>query len=80
MKKLLSMVLMLSMVFGFTYTFAYKPSDDKLHCKVCNNTHFINSKRLTKFTIENGEPVIRTGSFYKCSDCGMLSDIRVHSK
>lgn len=74
------MVLVCSMLCGFTYTFTYKPSDDKLHCRVCNNTHFVTSKRLTKFIVENGETVIRTGSFYKCSDCGMLSDIKVQSK
>lgn len=77
MKYLFKVVLACTFVFGFTYTFAYKPDDEKLHCKVCNSTHFTSSRKITKFTGEGDSRVINSGVFYKCSDCGMISDVMV---
>ena len=66
------------MVFGFTYTFAYKPSDDKLHCKICNSTHFIPSKKMSKFIGEDEQRVISTGIFHQCANCSALTDVKVN--
>lgn len=78
MKYLIKIVIACSMVFGFTYTFAYKPNDDKLHCKICRNTHFIPSQKLSKFVGEGDSRIISTGIFHKCADCGALTDVKVN--
>jgi hypothetical protein len=80
MKYLVKIVLVCSMVFTFGYTFGYKPNDNQLHCKVCDKSYFVPSKRITKFGIENGETVLKTASFYKCAHCGFLSDVKVNDK
>lgn len=78
MKYLFKITLACSMVFGFTYTFAYKPNDEKLHCRVCSNTHFYPSNKITKFVGQGDSRVVSTGVFYKCSDCGMVSDVKLN--
>ena len=77
MKHLIKVVLACSMLFGFTYTFAYKPNDGKLHCKICDQTHFITSRKITKFSGEGDDRTVKSGVFYKCADCGFLTDIQV---
>lgn len=78
MKDVLKITLACVMVFGFTYSLAYKPNDDKLHCKVCNGTHFVPSKKFTKFINQNEDRVLKSASFYKCSNCGSTTDIVVY--
>ncbi len=78
MKNILKITLACIMVFGFTYSFAYKPDDGKLHCKVCNNTHFVPSKKFTKFINQDEERVLKSASFYTCSSCGSTTDIVVY--
>lgn len=78
-KPLLTLALICSFIIGCTYTFNDR-SNSKLHCKICDKSYFVVSKRITKFTVENGEPVLRTDNFYKCAHCGFLSDVRVNAK
>ena len=77
MKYLIKIVLACSFVFGFGYTFAYRPNDNQLHCKICNYTHFTPSKKITKFSGEGDNRVIKSGVFYKCGDCGFVTDVQV---
>jgi len=77
MKYLFKLSLVCSFIFGFAYTFAYKPNDDKLHCKICDNTHFIPSAKITKFIGDMDNRKIAAGIFYKCAHCGALTDFKV---
>jgi hypothetical protein len=77
MKYLFKLLLVCSLVFGFGYTFAYKPNDDRLHCKVCNDTHFVPSAKITKFIGDMDNRTITSGIFYKCAHCGALTDIKL---
>jgi hypothetical protein len=78
MKNILSVFLACSMVFSFSYGFAYKPDDGKLHCKVCSGTHFVPTKKYTKFIGEGDNRFLKSASFYKCSKCGSPTDLIVN--
>jgi hypothetical protein len=77
MKNILSVALACVMVFGFTYGFAYKPEDGKLHCKVCSGTHFVASRKYTKFVGKGDNRILKSASFFQCSKCGNPTDIVV---
>ena len=70
MKNVLSVAVACAMAFSFAYGFTYKPDDGKLHCKVCNGTHFVPSKRYTKFIGTDNNSFLKTASFYLSSACG----------
>ena len=78
MNYLFKLILGCIMSYGLTYAFVYKPNDDKMHCKVCNDTHFVVSKKLSKFVGDMNNRVISTGIFYKCAKCGALTDVKVN--
>jgi hypothetical protein len=78
MNYLFKIMLACSLVFGFAYSSAYKPSDNKLHCKVCRGSHFEPTKKFTKFIGQNEDRILKSASFYRCSDCGAVTDIVVN--
>jgi hypothetical protein len=80
MKKILVVAAMtFSFIIGCTYTTKDK-TNPKLHCKICNESYFVPSRRVTKFTKENEKTVVKTASFYKCAKCDFISDVVVSDK
>ena len=63
-------------VYGFMYN---KPSQDsKLKCDRCNSSYFTVSERTSKFIGSDNNRTMKSGYFYKCAKCGILSDCIVN--
>jgi hypothetical protein len=58
---------------GFLYT--DKPADSKLKCERCNNSYFTVSNKTAKFVGTGDSRHLKCGLFYKCTKCGVLSDV-----
>jgi len=52
-----------------------KPADSKLKCERCNNSFFTVSNKTAKFVGTGDSRHLKCGLFYKCTKCGVLSDV-----
>ena len=77
MKQLVAVIFSCFFVYGCSFAVARKIDENKMHCKVCNGTKFVPSRKISKFVIVNEQPIFKTGSYYKCTECGLISNVRV---
>jgi hypothetical protein len=70
--KIWAFAIGISFIFGLYYN---NPNEEfKLKCTRCDNTYFSISEKTTIFVGEGNTRVKKTGKFYKCTKCTMLTD------